>query len=347
MKLAIIGNIGRQDCAVSDGQTVKTRIVSSELQNQLGREQILVINTYGGINNLLKAPFQCLRAMLKAKNILIFPAHNGIRVYAPILALLSYIFPNKRLHYAVIGGWLPDFIKQRKIIAWALMRFHGIYVETSTMKNAMEHMSYNNIFVMPNCKRLNILNDEELTISDHIPYKLCTFSRVMKEKGIGDAVNAIKLINDKFGKIIYTLDIYGSVDDSQKVWFSELQATFPEYISYKGCVDFDKSVETVKNYFALLFPTQFFTEGIPGTIIDAYAAGVPVIAARWQSFADIIDDGVSGYGYDFYDKNMLISLLQSIASNPKLITNLKQNCIVTSQKYLPKNAIKPLINNLK
>lgn len=346
MKLAIIGNFGNLNHMASDGQTVKTRIVSSELQDYLGREQILVINTYGGRKNLLKAPFQCLRAMLKARNILIFPAHNGIRVYAPILALLSYIIPNKRLHYAVIGGWLPEFIKKRKIIAWALRQFHGIYVETSTMKNAMEHMSYNNIYVMPNCKQLNILNDEELTTSYHIPYKLCTFSRVMKEKGIGDAVNAIKLVNAKFGNIIYTLDIYGGVDASQKEWFSELQATFPEYISYKGCVDFDKSVETVKNYFALLFPTQFFTEGIPGTIIDAYAAGVPVISARWQSFADIVEDGITGIGYEFNNITSLYNTLYQIAINPEIIINQKSSCLKQAKLYTPSSVIKVILDNL-
>lgn len=346
MKLAIIGNFGNKNQVVSDGQTVKTRIVSSELQKYLGQEQIFTINTYGGRKNLLKAPFQCLRAMLKAKNILIFPAHNGIRVYAPILALISYVIPNKRLHYVVIGGWLPDFIKKRKILARALMRFHGIYVETSTMKNAMEHMSYNNIFVMPNCKQLNILRDDELTLSYHQPYKLCTFSRVMKEKGIGDAVNAIKLMNAKFGKTIYTLDIYGSVDTSQNEWFSELQETFPEYISYKGCVDFDKSVETIKNYFALLFPTRFFTEGIPGTIIDAYAAGVPVISAKWQSFADIVDDGITGLGYEFNNITALHNTLYQIATNPEIIINQKTLCLKKAKLYTPSSVIKVILDNL-
>jgi hypothetical protein len=53
----------------------------------------------------------------------------------------------------------------------------------------------------------------------------------------------------------------------------------------------------LKDYFALLFPTHFYTEGIPGTVIDAYAAGIPVISAKWESYSDVIDEGVTGIGY--------------------------------------------------
>ena len=53
---------------------------------------------------------------------------------------------------------------------------------------------------------------------------------------------------------------------------------------YCGIKDPKDSVKTLKNYFALVFPTRFYTEGIPGTIIDAYYAGVPVIASKWESF---------------------------------------------------------------
>ena len=61
----------------------------------------------------------------------------------------------------------------------------------------------------------------------------------------------------------------------------------------------------MKYYFALLFPTRFYTEGIPGTILDAYAAGIPVICSRWESCADVVDDGVTGITYPFEDMQML------------------------------------------
>lgn len=60
-------------------------------------------------------------------------------------------------------------------------------------------------------------------IPESEPLPLCTFSRVMKEKGIEDAVNAVKSVNKYFGRVVYTLDIYGQVDSNQTGWFDNLR----------------------------------------------------------------------------------------------------------------------------
>lgn len=329
-----------------DGQTVKTKIVTDELCRQFGNDEVLKLDTAGGKSTLLKAPFQCLKTLKTAKNVIIFPAHNGLRVYAPLLSVFRKFFQNRKLHYVVIGGWLPEFLKTRKSLAKKLKRFDGIYVETNTMKRALEEQGFTNIVVMPNCKDLKILTPEELVCPTEEPYKLCTFSRVMKEKGIEDAVNAVKEINEKEGRIVYTLDIYGQVDSAQVQWFEDLKTTFPDYINYKGVVDYDKSVDVLKNYFALLFPTRFYTEGIPGTIIDAYAAGVPVISAKWESFSDIIDEGATGFGYEINNVSDLTKHLENVVYNTKCISDLKLNCLEKSRYYLPCSIVKILIEKL-
>lgn len=328
-----------------DGQTVKTKIVTDELCKQLGNENVLKIDTHGGKITLLKAPFQALKALKKCRNVVILPAHNGLRVYAPLLTFFRRFFKKRKLHYVVIGGWLPEFLQKRKQLAKKLKRFDGIYVETNTMKNALEKQGFTNIFVMPNCKNLQILVPDELVYSNGEPYKLCAFSRVMKEKGIEDAVKAVKQANEEFGRTVYTLDIYGQVDPNQTQWFEDLKKTFPEYIKYCGVVDYDKSVEVLKNYFALLFPTHFYTEGIPGTIIDAYAAGIPVIASKWESFSDIINDD-TGIGYDFDSENALAEILLQVANTPEILLNEKPQCLTEAERYRTENVVKVLIKQL-
>ena len=343
--VSVIGHFGNSKLLLK-GQTRKTKIITDELSKQLGNDEVLKLDTAGGKSTLLKAPFQCLKALKTAKNVIIFPAHNGVRVYVPLLSFFRKFFKNRKLHYVVIGGWLPEFLKTRKSLAKKLKRFDGIYVETNTMKRALEEQGFTNIVVMPNCKDLKILKPEELVYPTGEPYKLCTFSRVMKEKGIEDAVNAVKVINEEVGRTIYTLDIYGQVDSSQTQWFENLQTTFPNYIEYKGVVDYDKSVEVLKNYFALLFPTRFYTEGIPGTIIDAYAAGIPVIASKWGSYSDIIDEGTTGLGYETNNVADLIKRLKNVVYNAKYISGLKLNCLEKSRYYLPCSIVKILIEKL-
>lgn len=345
-KVSVLGHFG-EGANLLNGQTVKTKIITEELQNQLGQDQVLKIDTYGGWKTLLKAPFQVFRALKKSTNVLIFPAHNGLRVYAPLLSFVKRFFKKRKIHYIVIGGWLPQFLTKRKRLAKCLKKFDGIYVETNTMKTALENQGFQNVLVMPNCKALTPLTEDELVYQNEPPYKLCTFSRVMKEKGIEDAIEAVKAINEKLGKTVYTLDIYGQVDAAQIEWFDELKSNFPEYVSYGGLVPFDKSVEVLKNYFALLFPTHFYTEGIPGTIIDAYAAGIPVISSKWESFGDIVDDGVTGFGYKFNCSNSLVDILWEVAKEPNLILNKKRICLNRYSEFSPCSVVKCVLRRIQ
>lgn len=336
-KISVLGHFGEGENLLN-GQTIKTKIITTELQNELGVEQVAKYDTHGGWKVLLKAPFQAFDALKNCENALILPAHNGVRVYAPLMCTLNRIFKRK-LHYIVIGGWLPEFLDEKKHLEKALKAFDGIYVETEIMKAALEKKGFQNIFVLPNCKELPILPEDALVYHTSPPYRLCTFSRVMKEKGIEDAAKAVQAINEEAGSTVFELDIYGQIDSGQTEWFEQLKASFPEYVRYKGLVSFDKSVDVLKDYFALLFPTKFYTEGIPGTIIDSYAAGVPVIASRWESFEDVVVDNGTGIGYKFGNDKALFETLKAVKNNSQKIIDMKKACIQKAKEFSAKEVV--------
>ena len=343
-KICIIGHFafGKK---MLDGQTVKTLNIYKALANELGEQNITCIDTYGGIKALPRYFFKVVLAAFNHKNIMMLPAQNGVKIFAPLLNILSKITKCK-MQYVVIGGWLPIFLESNGWLAKSLEKFAYIYVETSTMKNKLEAMGFTNIVLLPNCKELDAIKADELVYTRQEPFSICTFSRVMKEKGIEDAVNAVKVVNDAIGRNVYTLDIYGQIDKEQIDWFAELKKTFPDYVKYKGLVPFDKTTDVLKKYFLLLFPTKFFTEGIPGTIIDAYAAGVPVVCSKWQSFADLVDDTV-GYGYEFSSEEKLEHLLKKIYEEDiEKVLTMKKACILKSRQYMPEKVVEILIDKL-
>lgn len=344
-RVAICGHFGFGE-ELLNGQTIKTKVIADELKRQLGDQAVYCFDTHGGYRALVKTFFSIPSILNKSANVIIMPANNGLRVFVPLLTFWNRFF-KKKLHYVVIGGWLCDFLHERKELVKPLRKFHGIYVETTNMKNRLEAKGFQNVTVLPNCKPLKILTKEELVYPTDEPYKLCTFSRVMKEKGIADAVEAVKIVNEQAGRTVYTLDIYGQVDANQIEWFDELQSNFPSYVKYGGCVPFDQSTEVLKDYFALVFPTHFYTEGIPGTIIDAYAAGVPVISACWENFDDLIQHGKTGYGYQFDDFEAFKNLLNALAKEPKQIQLLKDYCCANAELFTPQIVIKTLLCNLE
>ena len=325
------------------GQEVKTCILADTLEAKYGK--IYRIDTLAK-NSRIKMPFQLLWAMTTCTDVVILPAHNGLVVLSRLLSKLNKLF-HRRLHYSVIGGWLQDLLPNHPDVMKALHTFTGLYVETKTMMDALQKLGFTNVYVVPNCKPLSIIKKNDLDTSYSEPYKLVTFSRVTEKKGIGTAVDIVTILNKKYGRKVFTLDIYGPVDPGEdEKWFTELQKSFTDAITYRGNAPFDKSVEILSGYFALLFPTQYFTEGIPGTIIDSYAAGVPVISSKWKSFSDVVDEGVTGLGFEFNKGGDLERIMEKVITNPSMIINLKQGCIRKANEFLPQNAIRPLIDRI-
>lgn len=343
-KVAIIGKFDTVN-GISDGQAVKTNILAQEIEQACGAENVIRISTYGWKKAPLRLFGQSILAVWRSENVIFMTDEGGIRVF-PWLLRLANIAGRCKLHYAVVGGWLLHFPEKHKILSACLKGFDGIYVETTAMKRGLERHGFQNLQLMPNCKRLRLLQKEDLEMRTAEPHMLCTFSRVMREKGIADAVGAVREVNERYGRAVYTLDIYGQIDPDQKQWFEDLSNSFPSEIRYCGIAEYDRSVEVLKDYYALLFPTGFYTEGVPGTIIDAYAAGVPVISSKWESFSDVVEDGRTGIGYDFSKPEMLRQILMELAASPERMSAMKECCLEKAQAFLPENTLGVLLDAL-
>ena len=343
-KIGICGHFGG-DNEFYDGQTVKTKTITEELITKLGKNNIKIVDTYGWKKRSVSFFLECALLAKDCENVIIFPAHNGVKILVPLFNCINKIF-NRKLYYIVIGGWLPDLIKNNKIVSKNLKSFNRIYVETNIMIEKLKEQGFSNVEYLPNFKRLKTIDDKQLNYKQEKIYKLCTFSRVIKEKGIEDAIKSIENINSAVKENIYTLDIYGPIEESYKKEFEKLESKFPEYIKYKGTIEYGKSVETLKDYYLLLFPTLFKTEGIPGTIIDAYSAGIPVIAARWNSYSDIIDENKTGLTFELGNTEELIEILKIAYKNPKKINDMKLNCLKKAKQYSPESALEILAKEI-
>ena len=64
-----------------------------------------------------------------------------------------------------------------------------------------------------------------------------------------------------------------------------------------------------------VFPSRLETFGL--VVIEAMAAGLPVVAARVGGVADIVSEGVTGYTFESGDVAALQAGVQKIASNPE------------------------------
>ena len=340
MKIGILGHFG-DGVSLLNGQTIKTKSLVNGLERYTDTE-IVRIDTYGWIKKPILLLRLIKRAFIDCDVIIALPAENGLKVFAPLLLHYKKKY-DKKIFYDVVGGWLPEFLDEKKWLSATLMSFDSIWVETYTMKAKLEAQGFKNVTVVPNFKELQILKSLEIVSQDDKPLKLCTFSRVMKEKGIGIAVDAVHKANELLGYTAFTLDIYGQLQDGQEEWFNCLKRSFSSYVRYCGCVESSKSVEVLKGYFALLFPTHYEGEGFAGTLIDAYSAGVPVIASDWRYNAELVNEK-TGYVYPVTDNDALVDILVNVGKNPSILISKKKDCLEEAEKYKAETVISYLIS---
>ena len=330
----------------NDGQTVKTRNLHNILTKKIQSKNLFIVDTYGWKKHPFKLLFNCIKSFKKSDNIIFLPAHNGVKVFVPLFVFINKIY-KKNLIYAVVGGWLADLIKDKKRLIKMMKKINYIFVETEGLKSKLNILGLDNVKIMLNFKNINIMPKNELSFSYREKYNTCTFSRVMEEKGIGDAIKAISGINKKYGKDIFHLDIYGPVDDNYKEKFKALLDKYSDSVFYKGVVDSSKSVEVLKKYDILLFPTRFKTEGLPGTAIDAFSAGLPTIYSNWDYCDEFYEDNYNGIKFEMGNINEFMKALDDFYQKKYDIKRIKENCLESAKKYDSNNAIKVLIDCLR
>ena len=278
-RLAIIGHFGGTK-KFTDGQTVKTINLYKEL-SLLTNWDIKKVDTYFKLNRPIKFVIQLLTALLSTRNIIVLLSINGMRVFFPLLYICSVVF-RKNVYHDVIGGSMAMIIESNPRYKKYLNSFRVNWVETDFLKKELEQQGIQNVAVLPNFRRVEPLNEKDLRSDFSEPFAFCTFSRVIKEKGIEEAICAIQKINQSYGRKFCRLDIYGPIGENYLKRFKSVMAHVDSCVRYCGEVPSDKAVDTLRHFYATLFPTYWEGEGCAGTITESFFAGVPVIATNWR-----------------------------------------------------------------
>lgn len=226
--------------------------------------------------------------------------------------------------------------------------FKANWVESKKIAQKLNELGVDNASYLPNFKCIKQLDVSELENYSKEPYRFCMFSRVMPEKGVEDAMRAIRHVNETIGRLVATLDIYGPVEDTYSERFQwALKNMGGGGTKYCGVVSPNNSVTALKDYYMLLFPTYWNGEGMPGTIIDALSAGLPIVARRWKFCDDMIDDMCTGLVYEFDQPEKLEEKIRFAIMNPDVIANMKRKCLDKALEYSEDCVMKLILNQLE
>lgn len=328
-----------------DGQTIKTRILYEDIVSNTSFI-CKKIDTYKWKKRPVSLFLKSVYEIISSRVILISVSSNGMKLYFPFFYYIDKFISKKVFHF-VLGGTLQEHIKEHLNWVKYLNAFEANYVEFNKMKVDMKKIGIDNAEVIHNFKKLDI-------VKNAIPYddskgilNVCTFTRICKEKGIEDAIDIVTKANERLSDVKYHLTIYGKPEENYKSKFQSIMEKAPNYINYGGLIEYSKSTEVLKDYYIMLFPTYYENEGFPGTLIDAFSSGLPVLATDWNFNGKVLEDDVTGWLYPVKDNEKAIEILVDMANKQEKNYEMRQACLKSVKKYLPENAMAPFYDKLR
>ncbi len=341
--IAVIGRLAN-GTAHCDGQTVKTRALYDALKTAYPARRIRVVDMYRWKRRILPILWQTLCAFVTCEHIFVLFSRNGRKWFFPLINGLNRLF-HRRIYHAVVGSSLTAEAKASPALCKQLARFSVNWVEFAGMRDDLAALGIDNAAVLPNFKNLPMRTISDVRMwsedrADAEPYDFVMFSRVMREKGVTDAIHAIAQINRDAGKTAARLLIRGPVEGDYRAEFDALCEEHRGYVDYRGVCPADESTDVLLGAFALLFPTTYRGEGMPGTVIDAFASGIPVIATDWHFNGALIAHGKTGYLYDPESKTELSRLIRYAIDHPAEVDGMRAACLAEAVHYTPASAMK-------
>lgn len=328
-----IGFIGRVDTSgtLVDGQTVKTRSCYAALVGLYGESRILLADTTDYVHRPLRTAASVALCIVRAKKIFVSLSRNGRRFLFPLLYLVARLL-GREVYHCLIGGWLASDVRANPRIVKYLNSFQVNWVESHQLASDLVELGVENARFLQNFKRLQPVSSTKLSGSvTQIPIRLCVFSRVQERKGVSDAIHAVAELNSE-GPVRVLLDVYGPIDeDYRKVLEALLESN--SSVRYRGKVDPEESVSILAGYDGLLFPTKYYEEGIPGTILDAFFAGLPIVASRWKYHAELLEDGITGLSYEFGHNERLAPTVKELFFSNFDLQYIRSRCVEMSRMY--------------
>jgi glycosyltransferase involved in cell wall biosynthesis len=118
-------------------------------------------------------------------------------------------------------------------------------------------------------------------------------ARMLWDKGVGEYVEAAKIIKKKYDNVEFQLLGFLDVENKSAISREQMDIWVEE-----GCVNYLGTTDDVRNYIAksdcIVLPS-FYREGTPRTLLESASMAKPIITTDNVGCRDVVDDGINGY----------------------------------------------------
>ncbi|MGV8092806.1 MAG: glycosyltransferase family 4 protein [Mangrovibacterium sp.] len=319
-----------------DGQTIKTRSIYKLLKSKEAETGTV---KYFDTQELKRSKFRAVRMIgeiIRSNKIIYLPAYGNLKYLFPVIYSICAI-KGTGIYYMVVGGWLSDYLKSKRLHVSLLKRIKGIYTETELLKKSLEKQyGFRNVVKFPNFR---IHNFRPQFRENNNGFRLVFMARITRLKGLDTLFRFAEYAEKNLqGSRPVSIDFYGPVAEDEKEYFEEKLKEHP-VTSYKGTIEPDEIYQTLQHYDVMALPTQYYTEGFPGSVLDAYISGIPVIVTNWKHASEFVVNNVTGFIVPFENgENEFIEAVLKLYSEKGLLDWMKHQAYEKSEEYSSEHA---------
>lgn len=168
------------------------------------------------------------------------------------------------------------------------------------------------IEVIPNAIELSVFMPPSHKNGDG-PTRLLFVGRFNAFKNVETLVNAAGQLLQA-GETNFELQLIGEGQRRANVERLVIERGLTRHVQLLGWVERDRLVDYYRR--ADVFVTATTWEGMPNTVLEGMACGLPVVATRASGLEELVRDGVNGYLVDLNDTNALANKLAALINNP-------------------------------
>jgi len=224
-----------------------------------------------------------------------FIASGGSTGSCKLVRLIKLISFGRPVNIVGLGGNMHEYITSSRRNIDSVKYCTTIMAEGKKMVQVLKEAGLKQARYVPNCKEINYL--PEKIMQQHDVVKFVFFARVNPAKGCDVIFEAVDLLNKAGLKNQFSVDFYGYKLESYAEDFDKKISESEDNVRYQGARLATKSetFNELASYDVMLFPTYWKDEGFPATIVDAFVAGLPVIASDWKCNGELIKDNENGF----------------------------------------------------
>lgn len=265
-----------------------------------------------------------------AKLILVVLTHHNSPVVLSVstetgykVIRLLHFLRCKNVYYWVVGGIFHELLASGNYKLDYYRNLKAVYVQSPKMVKGLDKLGIRNAIHVNNSKRIDYLPDINKRNNDRIRFVF--LSRVHRDKGCGMIVSCAKRLNEMGFQKRFTVDFYGTISKAFPEFKDMIEGI--DNVNYNGFLNLTskEGYDKLSEYDMMLFPTYWDGEGFPGVIIDAYIAGVPVIASNWNCNEDVVDDQI-GYIIPHHNEEALFKAMKETIEGRFDLKQMAKNC---------------------